>query len=79
MALSCLSGLALLWTMSRIYVMPTIPAWNSWHTPVSFVSTALGLGLLTLLVFLNVNNGWMSIAGHIAQKRYQDCPGRLSC
>lgn len=47
--LSSFSGLALLWMMIRIYVMPTIPAWNSWYTPVSFVSTALSLGLLTLL------------------------------
>ena len=43
--------------------MPTIPAWNSWHTQVSFISTALGLGLLTLL-FLD-NNGSIAIAGHI--------------
>ena len=46
---SSFSGLALLWMMIRIYVMPTIPAWNSWYTPVSFVSTALSLGLLTFL------------------------------
>ncbi len=46
---SSFSGLALLWMMIRIYVMPTIPAWNSWYTPVSFVSTALSLGLLTHL------------------------------
>lgn len=42
-------GPGLLWTMSRIYMMPTIPAWNSWHTPVSFVTTALALGVITLL------------------------------
>lgn len=42
-------GLALLMMMARIYMMPTIPAWNSWFTPVSFVSTALSLGLLTFL------------------------------
>lgn len=47
--LSSMSGLALLWMMIRIYVMPTIPAWDSWYTPVSFVSTALSLGLLTFL------------------------------
>jgi len=63
MVLGSLIGLALLWTMTRIYVIPTIPAWNSWYTPVSFVSTAFSLGLLTLLV-LNVNSV-MSIAGHI--------------
>ena len=63
MVLSSLAGMALLWTMARIYVMPTIPAWNSWNTPVSFISTALGLGLLTLL-FLD-NNGSIIIADHI--------------
>jgi len=48
---SSILGLALLWMMIRIYVIPTIPAWNSWHTPLSFVSTAICLGLLTFLVF----------------------------
>lgn len=51
LVLSSLSGLALLWTMIRIYVMPTIPAWNSWYTPLHFISTALTLGLITLLVY----------------------------
>jgi len=49
MLVSSIFGLGLLWMMIRIYVMPTIPAWNSWYTPVSFVSTALSLGLLTFL------------------------------
>jgi len=48
---SSVIGIALLWMMIRIYVIPTIPAWNSWHTPLSFVSTAICLGLLTFLVF----------------------------
>jgi len=48
---SLVLGLALLWMMIRIYVIPTIPAWNNWYTPLSFVSTAICLGLLTLLVF----------------------------
>jgi len=68
MLLSCLSGLALLWTMSRIYVMPTIPAWNSWHTPLSFVSTALSLGVITLLC-LHAGD-LISIATHIARVFY---------
>jgi len=65
MMLSSLGGLALLWTMTRIYVMPTIPAWNTWNTPVSFISTALNLGLLTLL-HLN-NKGSITIADHISR------------
>jgi anaerobic dimethyl sulfoxide reductase subunit C (anchor subunit) len=51
MALSSVTGLTLLWMMIRIYVVPTIPAWYSWHTPLSFALTALCLGLLALLVF----------------------------
>lgn len=47
--LSSILGLALLWMMMRIYLMPTIPAWNSWYTPVSFFSTATGLGILCVL------------------------------
>jgi anaerobic dimethyl sulfoxide reductase subunit C (anchor subunit) len=46
---SCLTGLVFLWMMIRIYMIPTIPAWNNWYTPVSFISTAICLGLLTFL------------------------------
>ena len=63
--LSSVSGMALLWTMSRVYTVPTIPAWNSWNTPVSFVSTALGLGLLTLLLLHA--EGSINIADHIVR------------
>jgi len=63
--LSSVSGMALLWTMTRIYIVPTIPAWNSWFTPVSFVLTALGLGLLTLL-WLHAR-GLINIADHIVR------------
>ncbi|MBT8074383.1 MAG: dimethyl sulfoxide reductase anchor subunit, partial [Xanthomonadales bacterium] len=50
LVLNAISGLALLWMMIRIYVMPTIPPWNSWYTGASFVSTAVCLGLLTFLL-----------------------------
>ena len=66
--LSSIGGLALLWTMSRIYIIPTIPPWNSWHTPVSFVSTALSLGLITLL-FLHAYES-IDIAAHIFRVFY---------
>jgi len=68
MVLSSLCGLTLLWTMSRIYVMPTIPAWNSWHTPLSFVLTALSLGVITLL-FLQADEAIL-IAAHITRVFY---------
>jgi anaerobic dimethyl sulfoxide reductase subunit C (anchor subunit) len=44
------SGLALLWTMIRVYTLPTIPPWNRWYTPVSFLATTLSLGSLFLLI-----------------------------
>ncbi len=54
LVLNAFSGLALLWMMIRIYVMPTIPPWNSWYTGASFVSTAVCLGLLTFLLLSQV-------------------------
>lgn len=47
LALSSAIGIVLLWIMIRIYTVPTIPAWNTWYTPLSFVLTTLCLGLLT--------------------------------
>ena len=68
MVLGSLFGLTLLWAMSKIYIMPTIPAWNSWHTPLSFVSTSLSLGLITLL-FLSTEES-IHIAAHIVRIFY---------
>jgi anaerobic dimethyl sulfoxide reductase subunit C (anchor subunit) len=49
LALSSAIGIVLLWMMIRIYTVPTIPAWNTWFTPLSFILTTLCLGLLTFL------------------------------
>jgi len=49
LALSSVFGLAFLWMMIRIYVIPTIPPWNSWYTALSFISTTVCLGLITIL------------------------------
>ena len=54
--LSSVLGLVFLWMMIRIYVIPTIPPWNSWYTALSFISTAICLGLITIL-FLHHNLG----------------------
>ncbi len=64
MLVSSLCGLALLWMMIRIYVMPTIPAWNSWYTPVSFTTTTVCLGLLACLAMHT--GGWVEISGQTA-------------
>jgi DMSO reductase anchor subunit len=48
------AGVFLLWTMARVYLIPTIPAWNSAYTPLSFIATAVCLGLVSCLLF-NLN------------------------
>lgn len=47
---SSIAGLFLLWAMARVYIIPTIPAWDSWYTPLSFATTSLCLGLITFLL-----------------------------
>jgi anaerobic dimethyl sulfoxide reductase subunit C (anchor subunit) len=61
LVLGSVFGMAFLWMMIRIYMMPTIPAWNSWYTQLSFVSTTLCLGIFSFLFlhhlgFVNLEN-----------------------
>lgn len=50
LAASSAFGIIFLWMMTRIYVIPTIPPWNCWYTGLSFVSTAICLGLMISLL-----------------------------
>lgn len=59
LALSSVFGLVFLWMMIRIYVIPTIPPWNSWYTGLSFITTTACLGLITIL-FLQHNLGCLT-------------------
>ena len=45
-----LSGILLLYGMSRIYMLRTVPSWNTWATPVSFFTTATLFGALILSI-----------------------------
>jgi anaerobic dimethyl sulfoxide reductase subunit C (anchor subunit) len=49
---SALLGLALVYSMARVYMLPTTPGWNSIATPVSFYATSLVLGGSVLLAVL---------------------------
>ena len=46
--LAALVGLALVYVMARVYMLPTQPAWNTWATPVSFYLTTFLLGALAM-------------------------------
>jgi anaerobic dimethyl sulfoxide reductase subunit C (anchor subunit) len=47
-----LGGLATIWSMAFIYLLPTQFAWNSYLTVVSYFSTTFLLGSISLLVIL---------------------------
>jgi anaerobic dimethyl sulfoxide reductase subunit C (anchor subunit) len=53
--LAILAGLATEYCMSNIYLLPTQPAWNSWLTPLSFLVTALLLGVVTVPVLFTMD------------------------
>lgn len=46
--LTALVGLALVYSMSMVYLLPTVPAWDSWATPVSFFTTTFLLGVFAV-------------------------------
>ncbi|MBN2417520.1 dimethyl sulfoxide reductase anchor subunit [bacterium] len=50
-------GLTLVYCMSRIYMIPAIPAWNTALTPLSFFTTAALLGSLAVLSLAAVDGG----------------------
>ena len=57
LVIASIAGIALLVFMSKIYMIPTIPGWNTWYTPTSFLLTALALGGLGLVGFIFIQPG----------------------
>jgi len=47
-AVTAAIGLVLVLSMSMVYLLDTVPAWNSWTTPVTFYLTTLLLGALAV-------------------------------
>ncbi len=46
--LTALVGLGLVFAMSMVYMLPTVPAWDTWTTPVGFFTTTLLLGSIAI-------------------------------
>lgn len=44
--LGIVSGLSLVLSISRLYMLRTVPAWNHWGTPATFFTTCLLLGVV---------------------------------
>ncbi len=57
--LAALVGIVLVYSMARVYMLPTQPAWNSLATPISFFTTTLLLGSLALGVSFVANYAYI--------------------
>lgn len=73
-AFTALCGLCLLYSMSRLYMLPAIPGWNTWATPVAFLASAGLLGALALAALLAANPVSALLPGLPASSP----PGRMS-
>jgi anaerobic dimethyl sulfoxide reductase subunit C len=49
-----LAGLLFILSMSRLYMLPAVPAWNSPSTPISFLLTSVVLGAAASTVFFGM-------------------------
>jgi anaerobic dimethyl sulfoxide reductase subunit C (anchor subunit) len=66
-----LSGLALIYSMAKIYMLPAIPSWSAWTTPGLFFTAALLLGTLAIVVLYSTNfipSKSGSLAGDIRER-----------
>ena len=57
---TAVTGLILIFIMSRIYMIPARPAWNTLFTPVGFYLAALIMGSALLLIFQINTGSWAS-------------------
>lgn len=57
-----LGAVFFIWSMARVYTLEAVPDWDSWHTPVSFLLTALCLGV-TAVPFLKTMVPLRSVRG----------------
>lgn len=61
--LTSLTGLVLVYVMTRIYQLPSMPAWDSIFTPISFLLAVLLSGSCFLLLFQLNSGSWASQKG----------------
>lgn len=52
MIFSMIGGILLIMAMTGIYMIPTVPSWDNFYTPVSFLGSVLILGSAAMVLFL---------------------------
>lgn len=61
--IASLIGLSFVYSMSKLYMLETVPTWNSPATPISFFTTSFLLGALALAVVFVANYHYLQRAG----------------
>ena len=64
--IAALIGLFFVYAMSNVYMMRTVPTWNTWYTPVSFFTTTFLLGALAVAV------AYVATFAYLARKKPDD-------
>lgn len=65
------SGMALIYSMAKIYMLPTIPSWDTWTTPGFFYTSVLVLGTLAIVCLYSTKlsiSMSASLAGDIRER-----------
>jgi anaerobic dimethyl sulfoxide reductase subunit C len=60
--LLAVAGVALVWAMARVYMLPARPAWDSWLTPTAFFLTAILLGAVAVAAWIE-GRPWPAAGG----------------
>lgn len=66
-------GVALVYSMSRVYMIRTVPVWNTLATPISFFATTFLLGVLAVGAAYVVNYNYMR------RREEPGCDGGVQC
>jgi DMSO reductase anchor subunit len=67
--LTSLLGLALIFSMSQVYRLPSVPIWDTWRTNVSFIITSLLLGLVWMSCVFAIESQDIGIHTPVAQTK----------
>jgi anaerobic dimethyl sulfoxide reductase subunit C (anchor subunit) len=68
--LTALSGLAFLYSMAKIYMLDTVPAWQNLNTPLSFFLSAVILGPLTAVYAVRRIPVGLALGGRLDNPAY---------
>ena len=60
--LGIISGVVYVFVISRLYMLRTVPAWNHFGTPATFITTSLLLGIIAFMAFIVINDSFGNFA-----------------